>query len=262
MDVREAHVDAQVAADVCLEGQPQVADTVDDLRVYVRLASIDGAGGTLASAGTCFIRVASGLPILSTITFDTDDLDALSTEQAERVAMHELAHALGFGTLWYRHSLVRYPSRDAAGDPVDTDRDTHFTGAHASAAFDAAGGTAYEGRSVPVENTGGPGSRDGHWRESVFRAELLSPRVAPGQIEPLSAITLQAFADMGYPVDASRAEPYSLPGLAPVLAPPAGEADPAALGRCVVIPGGRAIDEGRRLVLPPDRVTVRPLGTR
>lgn len=28
-----------VAADVCLEGQPQVADTVDDLRVYVRLAA-------------------------------------------------------------------------------------------------------------------------------------------------------------------------------------------------------------------------------
>ena len=251
-----------VAADVCLEGQPRVADTVDDLRVYVHLAPIDGAGGTLASAGTCFIRVASGLPILSTITFDTDDLDALSTEQAERVAMHELAHALGFGTLWYRHSLVRYPSRDAEGDPVDTDRDTHFTGALALAEFRAAGGTAYEGRSVPLENTGGPGSRDGHWRESVFGAEMLSPRVAPGQIEPLSAITLQALADMGYPVDASRAEPYSLPGPARVLAPPAGEADPAALGMCVVIPGGRAVDDGRRLALPPDRVTVRPLPTR
>lgn len=251
-----------VPADTCVEGQPRVTDTVDDLRVYVRLAPIDGAGGTLATAGACFIRLASGLPVLSAITFDTDDLDAMSTGLAERVAMHELAHALGFGTLWYRHSLVRYPSRDAAGDPVDADRDTHFTGALALSAFAAAGGTAHAGRPVPVENTGGPGSRDGHWRESVFGAELLSPRLASGQIEPLSAITIQALADMGYRVDAARAEPYSLPGLAPVLAPPAAEADPTAPGTCIVVPGGTAVDDGRPLIVPPDRVTVRPAGRR
>ena len=249
-----------ISADRCVAGQPRVTDTVDDLRVYVRLASIDGAGGTLATARTCTFRLASGLPVLSAITFDTDDLDARSTAQTERTAMHELAHALGFGTRWYDHSLVRYPSRDAAGDPVDGDRDSHFTGALALAAFDAAGGTAYGGRPVPVENTGGSGSRDGHWRESVFGSELLSPTVAPGQIQPLSAITLQALADMGYRVDASRAESYSLPAPAPVFAPPAGEADSTALGTCLVIPGGTAIDDGRRLMVPPDRVTVRPLG--
>ncbi|MDE0350581.1 MAG: fibronectin type III domain-containing protein [Gammaproteobacteria bacterium] len=250
------------AADTCVEGQERVTDTIDDLRVFVRLAPIDGAGGTLATARTCVFRLASGLPILSAMTFDTDDLDALSTAENERVAMHELAHALGFGTLWYRHSLVRYPSRDAAGDPVDEDRDTHFTGALALAAFDEAGGTAYAGRPVPAENTGGPGSRDGHWRESVFGAELLSPRVAPGQIEPLSAITLQALADMGYRVDASRAEPYALPGLAPTFAPPTGETDATAPGHCVVLPGGTPVDDGPPLIVLPDRVTVRPLPPR
>ena len=129
-----------VAADECLAGQAGVTDTVDDLRVYVRFASIDGAGGTLAIAQACVFRLASGLPVLSAITFDTDDLDAGSTAQAERTAMHELAHALGFGALWYEHSLVRYPSRNAAGDAVDGDRDSHFTGARALTAFDAAGG--------------------------------------------------------------------------------------------------------------------------
>ena len=251
-----------VAANGCVAGQRRVTDTVDDLRVFVRLAPIDGPGGTLAIARTCSFRLASGLPVLSAITFDTDDLDDRSTAETERTAMHELAHALGFGTLWYDHSLVRYPSRNATGDPVDGDRDTHFTGARALTAFDAAGGAAYPGLPVPVANVGGSGSRDGHWRESVFGAELLSPSVAPGQIQPLSAITIEALADMGYRVDASRAEPYTLPGLAPVFAPPAGEAEPSAAGACRVIPGGTAVDDGRRLNAPPDRVTVRPLGTR
>ena len=258
----DVHFTAQpVPADECLEGQAQVTDTVDDLRVYVRLASIDGVGGTLAIGGTCVYRLASRLPVLSAITFDTDDLDGRSTAEVERIAVHELAHALGFGTLWHDHSLVRYPSLNAARDPVDEDRDTHFTGARALTAFDAAGGTAYPGRPIPVENTGGSGSRDGHWRESVFGSELLSPTIAPGQIEPLSAITIEALADMGYRVDVSRAEPYTLPGLATVFAPPT-EADPSPPGACRVIPGGTAVDDGRRLVAPPDRVTVRPLGAR
>lgn len=33
---------------------------------------------------------------------------------------------------------------------------------------------------VPVANTGGPGTRDGHWRESVFGNELLLQLAAMG----------------------------------------------------------------------------------
>ena len=67
---------------------------------------------------------------------------------------------------------------------------------------------------------------------------------------------------MGYRVDASRAEPYALPGPAPLFAPPAGETGPSASETCRVMPGGTAVDDGRSLLAPPDRVTVRPLGTR
>ena len=246
-----------VPADQCLSGQPEITDTVDDLRVYVSLRSIDGVGGTLATARTCVYRLASGLPVLSAITLDTDDLEVRSSRQTERTAMHEIAHALGFGTRWYDHSLVRYPSLDAAGDPVVPTPDTHFTGVLAIAAFDAAGGTAYRDP-VPVQNTGGAGSQDGHWRESVFGSELLSPSVAPGQIQPLSAITIQAMADMGYRVDASRAEAYSLPAFSPAFAPPAGDAGITAPGNCVVVPGGTAVDDDRRTVLRSDAVTVHP----
>ena len=246
-----------VPADQCLSGQPEITDTVDDLRVYVSLRSIDGVGGTLATARTCVYRLASGLPVLSAITLDTDDLEARSSRQTERTAMHEIAHALGFGTRWYDHSLVRHPSLDADGDPVIPTPDTHFTGALAIAAFDAAGGTAYRDP-IPVENTGGAGSQDGHWRESVFGSELLSPSVAPGQIQPLSAITIQALADMGYRVDVSRAEAYSLPALSAVFAPPESDVGPASPGNCVVVPGGTAVDDDRRTVLRSDAVTVHP----
>ena len=249
-----------VPAGQCLSGQPRVDDTVDDLRVYVDLRSIDGVGGTLALARTCTYRLASGLPVLSAITLDTDDLEVRSSAQTERTAMHELAHALGFGTRWYGHSLVRYPSLDAAGEPVEPSPETHFTGALAIAAFDAAGGTAYPDP-VPVENTRGPGSRDGHWRESVFGSELMSPSVAPGQIQPLSAVTIQALADMGYRVDVSRAEAYALPRIAPVFAPPPGSLGDRLPGTCIVGPDAHPVDDARSL-LPPGHATVRPTALR
>ncbi len=249
-----------VPAGQCLPGQPRVADTVDDLRVYVDLRSIDGAGGTLALARTCTYRLASGLPVLSAITLDTDDLDVRSSAQTERTAMHEFAHALGFGTRWYGHSLIRYPSLDADGEPVEPSPDTHFTGALAIAAFDAAGGTAFRDP-VPLENTGGSGSRDGHWRESVFGSELLSPSVAPGQLQPLSAITIQALADMGYEADVSRAEAYALPTISPVFAPsPAGPGGRLP-GTCIVEADGRPVDDSRRLP-PLGPATVRPAALR
>jgi hypothetical protein len=65
---------------------------------------------------------------------------------------------------------------------------------------------------VPVENTGGPGTREGHWRETVFRNELMSGFIAqPGN--PLSRLTVASLADLGYQTDLDAAEPYVLPNL-------------------------------------------------
>ena len=67
-------------------------------------------------------------------------------------------------------------------------------------------------RRVPVENTGGPGTADGHWRETVFRNELMSGFIAaPGN--PLSRMTVASLGDLGYKVDLDAAEPYTLPNL-------------------------------------------------
>ena len=91
--------------------------------------------------------------------------------------------------------------------------DTHFAGPLAVAAFDAAGGTGYTGgEKVPVENDGEAGRADGHWRETVFRVELMTPTLDFG-VEPLSAVSIQSLADVGYRVDVSQADAYSLPNL-------------------------------------------------
>jgi hypothetical protein len=67
-------------------------------------------------------------------------------------------------------------------------------------------------RRVPVENTGGPGTRNSHWRERVFRNELMSSAIA-GARNPLSRLTVASLGDLGYQVDLDAAEPFALPSL-------------------------------------------------
>ena len=181
--------------------------TVDDLLVLVEIRDIDGPGRTLAQAGLCRLREGSMLPYVSAMFFDAADLDDLiGSGDATELAVHEIAHTLGFGLLWRPLDLLRDPAFGVGAI------DAHFVGPLAIAAFDAAGGESYTGGAkVPVENLGGGGSANLHWRGSVLRGELLRPLNALGERETFSAITIQSMADLGYAVDVGRAEPYTLP---------------------------------------------------
>ena len=178
--------------------------TLDDLAIVADVRAVDGAGGTAASAGLCDIR-SSGMPALALIVFDAADVDALAQSgKLSTVTVHEMAHALGFGILW--GGLLRNPSRGNPG------ADTHFSGTNAVAAFNAAGGTSYTGGKVPVQ-TGGD---DRHWRDAVMGNEIMAPTLSLNESERLSAITIQSLADLGYQVNASLAQSYSLPSPAVV----------------------------------------------
>ena len=183
--------------------------TVDDLMVLVEFRDIDGPGRTLAQAGVCRLREEAMLPFASVAFFDVADIDRLiDSGDATELAVHEIAHALGFGVLWRPLGLLRDPALGVGAI------DAHFVGPEAIAAFDAAGGTDYAGGAkVPVENRGGAGSANLHWRGSVLRGELMRPLNRLGVRETLSAITIRSLADLGYEVDASLAEPYTLPGV-------------------------------------------------
>ena len=196
-----------------------VNDVVDDLRIFVAARDIDGRDGTLGWTWPSWTRTLSNLPIVAQIKYDTADLDS-GLDQLYAVMLHEMGHALGFGAVWEDLGLLQDPQPywDMFDPDLDWDtvviKDTHFLGPLARAAFQAAGGNRYQGAIVPVENM--PlFAINTHWREFVLDGELMDSILPLDEdinpLEPLSAITIQAFADMGYQVDLSQADSYVLP---------------------------------------------------
>ncbi|WP_299046988.1 septation protein IspZ [uncultured Tateyamaria sp.] len=179
---------------VQLEGQ-----TVAGVRIDVSVRPLDGANGVLGQAGPSILRPDTGLPVAGIMEFDQADAQALeSANRFEDVVLHEMAHVLGFGTLWERNGLIA-----GAGT-----MDPRFVGPSAArefAALDPSGGAA-----VPVANTGGPGTREGHWRELVFGNELMTGFLS-GDVRPLSRLTLGSFEDLGYSVNYGAADAFALP---------------------------------------------------
>lgn len=189
---------------------------VDDLVIFAEVASIDGEKGTLAKASPNLTRSSSSLPVVGSMTYDTDDLSRVSSAALHDLILHEMGHVLGIGSLlWRQFDLIENPSLDENNEPILPPPDTHFTGIEAIAAFDALGGIGYSDAKVPVENEeGGPGTLDSHWRNSVIGPEELMDGFIDAeatQFQPMSLITIQSLADLGYVVDESQADPYFLP---------------------------------------------------
>ena len=170
---------------------------VDDLLIYVEIRNT--GGGVLGGAGPCQIRADTGLPVVGIMFFDRNILyDTI---------IHEMAHVIGFGSLWEYLGLLKDKATGAPGT------DPHFVGLNGIQAFLDIGGADYTmSKPVPVENLGGKGVWNGHWRESVFRTELMTSFVNGGVPNPLSVLTLASFQDLGYEqVDLSLADEFVLP---------------------------------------------------
>ncbi len=178
---------------------------IDDLVVVVRAAEIDGAGGTLARAGPCLVRTdadgnfttaASGI-----VTVDEADLDHPDLEQ---ILTHEVGHVLGIGI----GSLQGWGSHTLGLGTVDP----FFTGPDATDAFRELGGReAYLDVGVPLANVGGGGTFGVHWRELNFDTELMTGFLNAGTDMPLSRVSVAVLSDIGYTVDRSASDPFSLP---------------------------------------------------
>lgn len=193
---------------------PALNETIDDVVIFVDLAAIDGVGGILGQAGPCLIRSTGRLTIVGRMTFDNADLGTMEANNTlDDVIVHEMGHVLGIGTLWTQFpGLLMDPTSGGGTDP-------YFTGANARAAFAAAGGGVYTGNPIPVENTGGAGTRDSHWRETILRTELMTGFISTSG-NPLSAISIASLQDIGYVVNLGAADPYTVPGSTAIFGAP------------------------------------------
>jgi hypothetical protein len=182
-------------------------EVIDDVLILAQGTAIDGPGRILGQAGPTHLRPASAgaagfLTAKGIMSFDTADLAKMNAAGTlNDVITHEMGHVLGIGTLWEQKDLL-----NGAGGSNPT-----FSGPGAMEEYRVLRGGGRR-RRVPVENTGGPGTRDGHWRETVFRNELMSGFISePGN--PLSRVTVASLGDLGYEVDLEAGEPYQLPNL-------------------------------------------------
>jgi hypothetical protein len=178
-------------------------ETVDDLIIFALVTPIDGVGKILASAGPCVLRTQSRYPVIGIMRFDADDIDALAGNgRLPAVVLHEMLHVIGIGTLWRTRDMV---FGSGTTDP-------RFIGSLAGAQCISAGGfTGCSDGRVPVENVGGSGTLEVHWRESVFDREVMTGFVEANDDMPFSSMSLASLQDLGYVANLLSADPYTVP---------------------------------------------------
>ena len=167
-------------------------DRIDDLRIYVSTSV--SSTFAIGQGGPHLLRETTHLPVVGCMAINVS-----LTSRVFDVGLHEIGHVLGFGTLWEKFGFIQDLSWS------DSSADTHFNGPQAIAAFDEAGGGNYGGKKVPVQQ------RDGtHWRFIVLNGEIMLPGRSGERA--LSAITVQSLADLGYGVDVTQADPFTVRG--------------------------------------------------
>lgn len=156
------------------------------LSISASSSYIDGESGVLGSAGpeygyytTNNLYVTEG-----SMTFDSADIDSLEDSGSLLdVIIHEMAHVIGFGTLWDFYDLLNDDNNyigefGLAGYQIDEDD------------FDAT--------YVPVEQEGGDGTAYSHWDETYGGG---SSEIMTGWLDSTTSIslaTIYSFADLGY----------------------------------------------------------------
>ena len=177
-------------------------ETIDDIVIDASGTAIDGPQGILGQAGPTQLRPGSFLPAAGVMEFDTADLSAMEADGSlVNVITHEMGHVLGLGSIWDELGL-----RQGAGSVNPT-----FTGRERDARVRDARPAARATRAVPLDNVGGPGTRDAHWREAVFGNELMTGFLNDGAEPAQPRHDRRASRTWATRSSYASADPYALP---------------------------------------------------
>ncbi len=185
------------------ENQIFVGDVVDDVRIFfgnIRLGDLAGQAGpqnTWYSYDPDTDKfILDRLPSIGYVALDAGKFrHQENTDYWEghfyRLSIHEIGHVLGIGSLWGNFVTKIGDLTPLYGGPL------------AVKAFSDSGG---KGK-IPLEQD------TSHWKEQTLGDEVMTPRPSQNFNTPLSAVTVQALADLGYVVDVSKADRYRVPKL-------------------------------------------------
>lgn len=177
--------------------QPGIS--IASLNINAAGSAIDGVGGILGSAGPDTLVTQGGFILASTGSMDFDSADLANMESNGTllpVILHEMAHVMGFGTLWTDNGVYLNNTGQYTGPAALSIYKTEFS--QPSATF------------IPVELGGGPGTADGHWNEVDGGSSLtgiISPfgdmrdELMTGWLNTpyfISQTTVASFVDIGY----------------------------------------------------------------
>jgi hypothetical protein len=177
---------------------PQISLTIN-----IRVVKV-GEGQILGQAGpTEGIRIGKKVfPVAGVMEFDVWDIEQMKKEGTlHDVILHDMGHVLGIGCLW----------DDYLSDPV-------YSGKYAlrgpSGGLRGGGGLReYEGGLLESGGLRTSGGCDGNWRETIFRTELMTGHYPEkeGVTEPLRQHIMGSLQDLGYGVDTSKSDLYTVP---------------------------------------------------
>lgn len=191
-----------------------LGQTISTVYINASVVAIDGVGGILGQAGPTQAVLDSSNFVLSTdgiMQFDAADVAQLNTQGSlGLVIKHELAHVLGFGTLWEINGVY-------------TPNSGEYTGAAATAFWQTEFG---QSGTPDVELGGGGGTANSHWNEvnggggltgivdgqgRDMRDELMTGWLNPNSF--ISQMTVASFQDIGFVTAVPEPGTYALFGL-------------------------------------------------
>ncbi|TWT96617.1 hypothetical protein Pla108_23860 [Botrimarina colliarenosi] len=175
-----------------------VGDPLTTVYITAQVSPIDGPGMILGSAGPTEVALDAANYILATdgeMTFDSADAaNLVSAGSFGNVVLHEMAHVLGFGTLWTNNNVASVGTGE-------------FTGPNATAYWQSEFG---QTGTPDVELDGGPGTANGHWNENLGGAGLVGITSVDGDLRNelmtgwlnsptfISDMTIASFIDIGF----------------------------------------------------------------